>query len=263
MQTLSVLQKDGRLQCGDSLPYNTRLSSAGLVYAFYGKQVLRRVLEKNGSPRVKNDTIDFYFDRIYRNFVEVCSLAPSFNPFARPGGRRGGQRNQTVRGPAEVHHARQSAVARGGVEPRVERQAVRSGRAVREGDGGRRGRLHAPSALHAQELGSFTSFLFLSFTSFFFQMPCRTMVEEAIMDREKVSTSFFLRVHSVCFQVHGSGKILVLKESCPWKQHFFMLEKDWAIQNELIYALYPANDEKTDWRVQAIPVSETSDFDNR
>jgi uncharacterized UPF0160 family protein len=49
----------------------------------------------------------------------------------------------------------------------------------------------------------------------------------------------------------------------PWKEHFFELEKELGIEDEHIcLALYKDNTNDT-WRVQAIPVSETSGFENR
>jgi uncharacterized UPF0160 family protein len=56
---------------------------------------------------------------------------------------------------------------------------------------------------------------------------------------------------------------MLLPESCPWKKHFFMLEKQFGIQNQLIYVIYPGDAAKTNWRVQAIPTSESAEFDNR
>lgn len=56
---------------------------------------------------------------------------------------------------------------------------------------------------------------------------------------------------------------MVLPQSCPWKKHFFMLEKQHEIYGELIYVIYPGDVAKTNWRVQAIPVSESVEFDNR
>lgn len=56
---------------------------------------------------------------------------------------------------------------------------------------------------------------------------------------------------------------MVLPESCPWKKHFFMLEEELGIHNQLVYVVYPGDSAKTNWRVQAIPTSESTEFDNR
>jgi uncharacterized UPF0160 family protein len=69
---LSILKKDAKLKTNDNaLPYNTKLSSAGLVYGFYGKEVIRSILEKDGILEIKNDELDFYYDILYKDFVEA------------------------------------------------------------------------------------------------------------------------------------------------------------------------------------------------
>lgn len=57
--------------------------------------------------------------------------------------------------------------------------------------------------------------------------------------------------------------MILLPESCPWKKHFFMLEKQYEIHNEVIYVIYPGDAAQSNWRIQAIPVSENGEFDNR
>ena len=42
-----------------------------------------------------------------------------------------------------------------------------------------------------------------------------------------------------------------------------MLEKEYKIEGEMIYVVYPGDAEKTNWRIQAIPISESTEFDNR
>lgn len=71
METLTVLLRDNKLIPNDMpLPYTTRLSSAGLVYAFYGKEVIKCILEKDGVLDIKDDELDFYYDLLYTEFVE-------------------------------------------------------------------------------------------------------------------------------------------------------------------------------------------------
>lgn len=48
----------------------------------------------------------------------------------------------------------------------------------------------------------------------------------------------------------------------PWKEHFFELEKEMELEKENI-SLVIYNDTSGKWRVQAIPVSEMSGFENR
>lgn len=68
--------------------------------------------------------------------------------------------------------------------------------------------------------------------------PARTLVETAIADR---------------FKVHPSGKIMILEQACPWKDHFFTLEPTDA---GVLYALFA--DSGGSWRIQAVPEHATS-----
>ncbi|KAI6223658.1 hypothetical protein M3Y99_01440400 [Aphelenchoides fujianensis] len=199
---------------GDSLPFDTRLSSAGLVYAFYGKRVLRRVLEQDGQAAVSEDTLALYFERMYRNFIEAVDAVDN-------------------------------GIKQHADEPRyatpVSLQSL-----VKELNPAWNEEAREPDVQFSKAMALvgeiFTRHLLRLHTSW---MPCRKIVEEGIKRRK---------------EVHSSGRILLLEQSCPWKQHFFGLEREESIQNELIYAVYPSKD---DWRVRAIPVAETSDFDNR
>ena len=73
MNTLSIGFEQGKLKCGPSLNYKTKLSSAGLVYAFYGKDVIQSVLLHRELGKLKPDMLNFYHDRLYK-VRTVCSL---------------------------------------------------------------------------------------------------------------------------------------------------------------------------------------------
>lgn len=48
----------------------------------------------------------------------------------------------------------------------------------------------------------------------------------------------------------------------PWKDHFFRIEEEFHINNDILYAIYEDN-ANAQWRVQAIPLSEKQPFQNR
>ncbi|KAI6222943.1 hypothetical protein M3Y99_01480200 [Aphelenchoides fujianensis] len=184
--------------------------------------MLRRVLENNGAHRLKDETVDFYFDRMYRNFVEAVDA---------------------VDNGIKQHEGQPRYLTPVSLQSLVE-----------ELNPAWNDKTSDPDVQFEKAMGVvgdiFTRHLLYMHKNW---MPCRTIVEEAIMDREKVT-----------IPVHPPEREDPRAEGfVPVEAALLMLEKDWAIQNELIYAIYPGNDEKTDWRVQAIPVSETSDFDNR
>jgi len=47
-------------------PWTTKLSSAGLVYVHYGKQVIAEILGKS----TEDEVVLKLFDKIYENFIE-------------------------------------------------------------------------------------------------------------------------------------------------------------------------------------------------
>jgi len=59
-------------------------------------------------------------------------------------------------------------------------------------------------------------------------------------------------------EVHPSGKIVQLATYCPWKSHIYDLEQEMGLTGETLplYVLY--EDEKKNWRVQAISVGPNS-----
>jgi len=71
-------------------------------------------------------------------------------------------------------------------------------------------------------------------------IPARGIVEKGISER---------------FSVHASGKIVVLEQFCPWKEHLYALEKEVGAER-VLYVLY--SDQSGKWRVQAVPESEDS-----
>lgn len=70
--------------------------------------------------------------------------------------------------------------------------------------------------------------------------PARAIVDDAIKSR---------------FDVHPSGKILELKQFCPWKQHLYQLEKKNGCEGELLYCIFSQNN---DHRVICVPNAPTS-----
>ncbi len=67
-------------------------------------------------------------------------------------------------------------------------------------------------------------------------LPARTVVDRAVENR---------------FEVHPSGKIIILEKCCPWKEHLYELEKQYG-DVEIIYVLYSSNE--NDHRVICVPV---------
>jgi uncharacterized UPF0160 family protein len=76
-------------------------------------------------------------------------------------------------------------------------------------------------------------------------MPARDCVVAAISKRKEVDPS---------------GGIMEFPRSCPWKSHFYDIEKEIATEGEIKYVLYP--DDSGNWRVQCVSLDQNS-FKNR
>ena len=61
-------------------------------------------------------------------------------------------------------------------------------------------------------------------------------------------------------QVDPSGEIMLLPQSCPWKDHLFSVEEEQEILPTVKFVLF--TDQSGKWRVQCVP-KELFSFDNR
>lgn len=57
------------------------------------------------------------------------------------------------------------------------------------------------------------------------------------------------------FNVHSSGRIIELENHCPWKDHFFDLEKELNLPPEITYVLFDSGD---NYRVMGVPLTNKS-----
>lgn len=71
--------------------------------------------------------------------------------------------------------------------------------------------------------------------------PARSLVEDAIKKR---------------LETHSSGEIIELTQSCPWKQHFYELEKEYGIKDVVKYCIF--ENAPGDHRVLCVPISANS-----
>ncbi|XP_065347537.1 MYG1 exonuclease [Cloeon dipterum] len=78
--------------------------------------------------------------------------------------------------------------------------------------------------------------------------PARSIVQEA-MDACVNSTDPKMK------------QIAVLKQSCPWKDHFYTIEEELQINGQIKFVLYEDNNKS--WRVQGIPDGNPQSFDLR
>ncbi|XP_011495878.1 PREDICTED: UPF0160 protein MYG1, mitochondrial [Ceratosolen solmsi marchali] len=105
------------------------------------------------------------------------------------------------------------------------------------------GKLNPPWNSNLNQTTQFTEALnlvreeFLSFVNdcVHIWLPCKVIVEAAIQNR---------------FQVDSSGEIIKLSQACPWKEHFFAIEKHLNLEPIIKFVIFYNNN----YMVQAVPV---------
>ncbi|GFR46719.1 hypothetical protein Agub_g8342, partial [Astrephomene gubernaculifera] len=195
----------------------SRLSSAGLVYKHFGREVLARVL---GWPQDHPDMETVYL-QVYRNFVEaVDAIDNGVGQYDVPPGTAPRYVNNTHLG---------SRV--GALNPRWNQPSD---------DATLFNQFLKAVELTGSEFTAAVDWVARGW------LPGRRPVVEALSQRHLVDSS---------------GKIMLLLEYCPWKEHLYELEKEVGCVGELLFCVYQDDRDKS-YRVQAVSVGPGS-FENR
>lgn len=206
--------------------YNTRLSSAGLVYKHYGREMIRNfstaaVSQGVLSAPLTDANVELLYDRLYKGFVEhVDGIDNGVEEFGGDNitrnyhvpttlsnriGRLGPRWNDAETGPVQENRAFLKAVN-----------------------------------LATTELIEQLEFYATSW------LPARAVVEAGFANAEAI---------------HPSKAIVEFPQGgCPWKEHLVDIEKERGIEGQTLYVLYP--DGKGGARVQCVPENNSS-FKNR
>ncbi|KAG5510588.1 hypothetical protein JKF63_06885 [Porcisia hertigi] len=226
--------------------YATRLSSAGLVYKHFGRQIIRRYIEAALHPSssvraavlamtgwsdtrtgVSDAELDVLEDALYANFVEQVD------------GIDNGVECWGLADPATgvlVPNYKQST-----------NLSHRIGQLQAYWNEPENGDVVAENANFAVAVEMAVSEFFQALTYLAFSwLPARSIVEAVFQHRHEFAES---------------GKLMVFKDTkmCPWKDHLFELEKEHNCFGTVLYVVF--SDGKG-WRVQAVPKTSTS-FDIR
>ena len=192
----------------------TRLSSAGLVYKHFGRELVATELGKPESDPV----VDTVYLKLYKAFMEAVD------------GVDNGVNQYESSAPPRYQSRTDLSSRVGKLNPKWNEDAT-------------------PAYSNAQfakamELagGEFLEALQYYGTTW---LPGREPVAQALASR---------------FNVHPSGLIIQLPCYAPWKEHLYELEAEQGLDPKPLFCLY--EDEKKNWRVQAISVAPGS-FDNR
>ncbi|CAO3564357.1 unnamed protein product [Mortierella alpina] len=188
--------------------FETKLSSAGLVYKHFGKEIIASILAlEEADPKV-----ELLYTKVYENFIEALD-----------GGDNGiAQYPADIKPKYRVTTALPQRVA--GLNPWWNQKDV-------DVDA----QFMKAVAITGQDFQDSIRYLGLSW------LPARDLVVKALDQR---------------LDIHPSGKILVFDQSCPWKEHLFILEQELCIEEKAVYVLYP--DDNNQWRVQCVPPSPES-----
>lgn len=199
--------------------FSTKLSSAGLVYKHFGKEILKTLLAE------EENLTDAFFDeaytKLYKDFMEHIDAIDNGVSVA----------DGTIK-----YHVSSTLSSRvGRLNPNW--NEPQTPEILNE-------RFKSAMELTSSEFIDSAQGLARSW------WPARSIVQKALDER---------------FTVHASGKVMILPQACPWKDHLFDLEAIASTSGsgptqEVLYALYA--DMGGSWRIQSVPVNPTS-FDSR
>ncbi|EHA55682.1 hypothetical protein MCOR27_003051 [Pyricularia oryzae] len=213
----------------------TKLSSAGLVYMHFGKQIIARRL---ADPDCDNEaTVDMLYAKLYENFVEALDAhdngISAYDPAVLATASNGQPLQKRFSDGGFTLGAVVGRLNPNWNDPIPEDPA--------EAQAAEDQRFEAASARIGEEFDRDLDYYTRSW------LPARSVVADAFSHRAEHDPA-------------GKGRILVFKgQSVPWKDHLYTLEQENPSAGEVVYVLYPEKptpDAK--WRIQCVPVSKDS-----
>ncbi|KAI9372454.1 metal-dependent protein hydrolase [Aspergillus egyptiacus] len=206
--------------------YNTKLSSAGLVYMHFGQSIIAQHL----SLPAEHGNVGLIYNKLYADFVEAID--------ANDNG-------------VSVYET--DALKNAGVEKKFKDGGITIPSIVND--------MNNPSTEEEEKLDEDGLFARASeFIGSVFLRKMKHACSSWLPARETVKQAYAGRK-----EIHTSGKIMVLPQGgVPWKEHLYNFEKEAAAagageEAEVAYVLYPESaTEGSKWRVQAVSVNEGS-----
>ncbi|XP_073973730.1 MYG1 exonuclease [Rhodnius prolixus] len=185
--------------------WTIKLSSAGLVYCHYGKDILR-ALVKN----INESDLEKLFDRMYESFIQEIDAIDNGIPICE------GQANYTI-------------------NTNLSARVKRLNKRWNQDDFNEEKAFSDAMNMVSKEFEGQVSYYVKDW------LPARDIVLQAINNR---------------FKIHLSGSIIHLSQNCPWKGHFFDLEKELNLPPTIKFVLFDGGQGM--WRVQAVSLDEDS-----
>jgi uncharacterized UPF0160 family protein len=210
--------------------FKTKLSACGLVYKYYGREIVGAVRAACGAPEESPELADKIWKRVYAGFVEhVDGIDNGIKAFS------GGKANYSV---STTLSSRVGALNPEWNEP--------SSNDVRNAQ------FQKAMMLTQREFIAKVEDLYKSW------LPARQIVERAVLANLEAHTKGKRAAPDAA--AAADARILVLDQYCPWIDHMFDLEHEHGIKGRFMYCIFP--DSSGGARVRAVPDAPSS-FGNR
>jgi uncharacterized UPF0160 family protein len=214
--------------------HNTKLSSAGLVYLHYGKDIITTVTGVEGQDR------DILFEKIYTDFIEAFDANDNgINVIAAKDLEKAGLSKQFE----DRGFSIASVVNRYNYGPRSANAEETK----------------TPEAKQAEENTRFEKASM--FVGEQFRIELTDRADSWLPARTAVKAAYDGRL-----QYDPQGRILVLPEGMPWADHLYNFEKESPIPAgvapQVLYVLFPEDKPEGKWRIRAVS-KENGGFVNR
>lgn len=196
--------------------YDTKLSSAGLVYKHFGRDIIAAIITESGATP-NEDHLDILYDKVYKQFIEALDANDNgIDKYEKSKDLTPKFKDTSISIPGIIS----------GMNPSWNGDC--SSEAYDK---------------NFQRASKFVGETFVDLVKGYALswLPAKTIVAEAVKDR---------------LSVDDSGKIIVLSQFCPWKEHLYELEKENGINGQIEFVLFA--DSTGTWRVSTVPVSSTS-----
>uniref|UniRef100_A0A7G3AUC4 Putative metal-binding protein n=1 Tax=Lutzomyia longipalpis TaxID=7200 RepID=A0A7G3AUC4_LUTLO len=192
--------------------YDVRLSSAGLIYVHYGEEIISAILQKEVNVQLDKKSLEMIFRMVYEKFIQeidaIDNGVPMFEGEAK----------------YSIHTGINSRIQDLNQQWKIVKEPFDSNEQFGKA-------MNLVGSEFVQKILHYTESW----------LPARTIVEQALLNREKI---------------HPSGSIMLLEPFCPWKEHLAQLEAEHKIEECLKYVVWC--DGKSDYRCMAVPVTPES-----
>ncbi|KAF2025101.1 metal-dependent protein hydrolase [Setomelanomma holmii] len=214
--------------------HNTKLSSAGLVYLHFGKDIISTVTGLQGQDR------DILFEKLYTDFIEAFDANDNgINVISAKDLEKAGLAKQFE----DRGFSIASVVNRYNYGPKSANAEETK----------------TPEAKQAEEDMRFSKASQFVGEQFLIELTDRA--NSWLPARHSVKQAYDARL-----QYEPQGRILVLPEGMPWADHLYNLEKESPIPHgvapQVLYVLFPEDKPEGKWRIRAVS-KENGGFVNR